>query len=86
MPAGPINDIGEVLGNDYARERQLVRQVENSAGEPVPTVANPVNFSATAVHYSKAPPRLGEHTDEVLREWLGYSDESIAELRESSVI
>ena len=86
VPAGPINDIGEVLGNDYARERQLVRHVENSAGEPVPTVANPVNFSATAVHYSKAPPRLGEHTDEVLREWLGYSDESIAELRESSVI
>ena len=86
VPAGPINDIGEVLSNDYARERQLVRHVENSAGEPVPTVANPVNFSATAVHYSKAPPRLGEHTDEVLREWLGYSDESIAELRASSVI
>jgi formyl-CoA transferase len=86
VPAGPINDIGEVLGNDYARERQLVRQVENSAGEPVPTVANPVDFSATAVHYAKAPPRLGEHTDEVLREWLGYSDESIAELRASSVI
>ncbi|MDH3513127.1 MAG: CoA transferase [Gammaproteobacteria bacterium] len=86
VPAGPINDIGEVLGNDYARERQLVRHVENSAGESVPTVANPVDFSATAVQYTKAPPRLGEHTDEVLREWLGYSDESIAELRASSVI
>ena len=86
VPAGPINDIGEVLGNDYAGERRLVRHVENSAGEPVPTVANPVNFSATAVHYWKAPPRLGEHTDEVLREWLGYSDKSIAELRKSSVI
>ena len=86
VPAGPINDIGEVLGNEYARERQLVRHVENSAGEPVPTVANPVNFSATPVQYSKAPPRLGEHTDEVLREWLGYSDQSIAELRKSSVI
>ena len=86
VPAGPINDIGEVLGNEYARERQLVRHVENSAGESVPTVANPVNFSATPVQYSKAPPRLGEHTDEVLREWLGYSDQSIAELRKSSVI
>jgi crotonobetainyl-CoA:carnitine CoA-transferase CaiB-like acyl-CoA transferase len=74
------------LGNDYARERRLVRYVENAVGEPVPTVANPVNFSATAVHYAQAPPRLGEHTDEVLREWLGYSDESIAELRKSSVI
>ena len=86
VPVGPINDIQEVLGNAYARERHLVRYLENAHGESVPTVANPVDFSATPVRYTCAPPRLGEHTDEVLREWLGYSDESIAELREHSVI
>lgn len=86
VPAGPINDIGEVLGNDYAQERRLVHYIKNSGGERVPTVANPVDFSATPVSYSAAPPRLGEHTDEVLRDWLGYSDQSIAELRKHSVI
>jgi len=86
IPAGPINDIGEVLGNAHARERELVRTIDNSNDEPVPTVANPVDFSATPVRYERAPPLLGEHTDEVLREWLSYPDELIAELRGSEAI
>ncbi len=86
VPAGPINDIGEVLGNAHARERQLVRQLRNGAGDDVPTVANPVAFAATPVAYDRAPPLLGEHTDEVLREWLGYSGARIAELHADSVI
>ena len=86
VPAGPINDIGEVLANAHARERKLVRQIENAAGESVPTVANPVDFDATPVCYQKAPPLLGEHTDEVLREWLGYSADMIAVLRNEDAI
>ncbi|MBT8091794.1 MAG: CoA transferase [Gammaproteobacteria bacterium] len=86
IPAGPINTIGQVFSEPYAAERQLVRHLVNSAGQDVPTVANPVDFSATAVSYRKAPPLLGEHTEEVLREWLGYSDAVIAELREKSAI
>lgn len=86
VPAGPINDIEEVLTNDYANERQLVRQVLNGSGNSVPTVANPVNFSASPVHYDKAPPLLGEHTNEVLREWLGYSDAQIRSLQKNDVI
>lgn len=86
IPAGPINDIGEVLSNEHARDRQLVRHLENGAGDSVPTVSNPVSFGETPVTYSSAPPLLGEHTDEVLREWLGYSAEAIAELRSASAI
>ncbi|MDH5455861.1 MAG: CoA transferase [Gammaproteobacteria bacterium] len=86
VPAGPINDIGEVLGNAYAQERELVRYLTNAAGDAVPTVSNPVNFSATPVHYTSAPPLLGEHTEEVLRDWLGYSAERIAELRTDAAI
>lgn len=86
VPAGPINDVGEVLSNAYAVEKQLVRKLENAAGDAVPSVANPVAFAATPVAYDRAPPLLGEHTDEVLREWLGYSDERIAALRRESAI
>lgn len=86
VPAGPINDIGEVLTNADAKERVLVRHLTNSRGQDVPTVSNPVRFSETPVTYAKAPPLLGEHTSEVLREWLGYSDELIAELRESAAL
>lgn len=86
VPAGPINDIETVLSNTHARERGLVRHLENSVGQDVPTVSNPVDFSATPVSYDRAPPLLGEHTEEVLREWLGYSEQLIAELREAAAI
>ena len=86
VPAGPINDIGEVLDNDFAKERELVRPVRNGAGHDVPLVANPVDFSATPVAYERAPPLLGEHTGEVLHEWLGYSAETIEALRNKAAI
>ncbi len=86
VPAGPINDLREVLTNAHAKERKLVRSVTNSAGEPVPLVANPVNFADTPVTYRRAPPLLGEHTEEVLRDWLGYSASMIDGLRDSLAI
>ena len=86
VPAGPINDIGDVLSNAHARERELVRRIENGAGESVPVVSNPVDFRDTPVCYRRAPPLLGEHTDEVLQEWLGYSAEMIAVLRDEDAI
>ena len=86
VPAGPINDIGEVLSNEQARERELVRHLPNGAGDTVPTVSNPVAFDETPVHYERAPPLLGEHTEEVLREWLGYSANRIAALRNDAAI
>jgi crotonobetainyl-CoA:carnitine CoA-transferase CaiB-like acyl-CoA transferase len=86
VPAGPINDLGQVLTGSYAEERELVRQLPSSHGPAVPTVSNPIDFSATPVQYVHAPPLLGEHTDEVLREWLGYPDELIAKLHESKAL
>jgi len=86
VPAGAINDLEQVFTNTHAQERSLVRHLTNSVGLDVPTVSNPVDFSATPVSYERAPPLLGEHTEEVLREWLGYSGLLIAELREAAAI
>jgi crotonobetainyl-CoA:carnitine CoA-transferase CaiB-like acyl-CoA transferase len=86
VPAGPVNDIGEVLTNDYAQEKGLVREIRNGNDDSVPSVSNPVNFGSTPVCYEKAPPLLGEHTIEVLQERLGYSDAEIEVLRKNEVI
>lgn len=80
VPCSPINDIGQVFTGPYAREREFVRKLNHPCDGALPTVANPVRFSASPVEYERAPPLLGEHTNEVLRDWLGYSDDKIRQL------
>lgn len=85
VPAGPINDLGQVLTGEYAESRQFVRSVPHAGGQ-VPTVANPVHFSHTPVSYRHGPPLLGQDTHSLLRDELGYSADDIAELEHAGVI
>ena len=86
VPCSPINDIGEVFSSDYARENELVRSVAHPYDASLPTVANPVKFSSDAVSYRSAPPLLGQHSREVLADWLGYSGKTISELKKAGTI
>ncbi len=86
VPCGPINSLDVVFASDYAREQQLVRTVDHPCDPRLPTVANPVRFSATPVSYAQAPPLLGADTDAVLQQWLRYSPERIEQLREAGAI
>jgi crotonobetainyl-CoA:carnitine CoA-transferase CaiB-like acyl-CoA transferase len=86
IPAGPINDLAAVFSSPEAADARLVRQMPHAAAESVPTIANPVRFSATPVDYRIAPPLLGQHTEAVLRDELGYGDKEIGALRESGTI
>ncbi len=86
IPAGPINDLAQVFADPVVEERQIVRQLRHSLAGEVPTVANPVRFSETPVEYDLAPPVLGQHTTEVLKDVLAYSDEEITKLYDSGAI
>ncbi len=86
IPSGPVNTVADVLTDAHAQERNLVRSLGMQCGVAVPTVANPVEFEKTPVEYHRAPPVLGQHTDEVLRDWLRYSDAEIDGLRQDDVI
>ena len=86
IPVGPINNIGEVLSNPYARERQFVRKMSHPVAGEVATIANPVRFSSTPVEYRSAPPLLGQHTAEILEGQLNYSPAEIAALRREGAI
>ena len=86
VPASPINSIADIFGEDYAAERNLVRPLPRDGAVEVPTVANPVNFSQTPVRYDAAPPALGQHTHEILKDELGMDEETIAALAENGDI
>ena len=80
VPSGPINDLAEVFADPQVRSRAMtVRMAHPLAGE-VELVASPLHLSATPVQYRRAPPLLGQHTDEVLAE-VGLDASEIARLR-----
>ena len=86
IPAGPINNLAQVFSDPVVAERRIVRKLNHSLAGEVPTVANPVRFSDTPVEYKLAAPVLGQHTAEVLKDDLGYSDKEIARLYDSGAI
>ena len=78
VPCGPINDIAQAFAHPQVQARQLRHDLPHPAGGVAPVTASPLRFSATPVVYRRAPPLLGQHTEEVLREVLGKSPEAIA--------
>lgn len=71
VPCGPINRIDQIFEDPQVRARGLRIEMPHPAAGVVPLVANPIRFSETPVEYRRAPPMLGEHSQEVLRDWLG---------------
>jgi len=85
VPCGPINDIAQALAAPQVAARGMRIDLPHPLSGSVPLVANPIRLSKTAPRYERAPPLLGQHTDEVLRELqLGASE--IAALRAARVV
>ncbi len=68
VPCGPINTIDEVFADPQVRHRGMRIDMPHPLAGSVPQVANPIRFRAAPIEYRRAPPLLGEHTQEVLRE------------------
>ena len=81
VPNGPINNLKQVFEMPQAEQRELKIDVPRSDGVKVAGVRNPIRLSATPVAYRNAAPKLGEHTDEVLTDWLEAGADEIARLR-----
>ena len=90
VPCGAINNLAEVFADPQIQARGMVTHWQHPLKSDVPLVASPLQLSATPVRLpgngGLAPPLLGEHTDEVLREILGYSGEKLLELKTAGII
>jgi formyl-CoA transferase len=86
VPCGPINDFKQVYENPQVQARAMTVSIDRADVGPVKMVANPIKASRTPPSYVRPPPRLGEHTDRVLREVLGWDEAAVAAARAQGVI
>jgi len=85
VPVGPIHDLAEVFNDPVVRHLGLIAEVDHPVAGRVRTPGIPVRMSETPGSVRRAPPLLGEHTDEVLRE-LGYAPNEIEKLRADGAV
>ena len=86
IPAGPVRNLQEVLTDEQLLTREMVHVLQHSSAGPVQVLGVPVKLSATPGDVRRAPPALGEHTEEILTEDLGLAASQITEMRAAGVI
>ncbi len=79
IPAGPVLNIEQMTANEQTLARDMVVDVGSSEGSSLRVLGHPVKYSETPATIQRRAPGLGEHTEEVLKEF-GFSVEEIAEL------
>jgi formyl-CoA transferase len=80
IPVGYLRTVEEGFNAPEARQRHRLSRIPHRTAEWVPNIETPINMSITSAVDPVAAPLLGEHTEDVLRETLGYDERRIAEL------
>ena len=85
VPCGPVRAVDEALADAQLAARGMIERLSHPTAGEISVLGTPIKLSATPGQVYSAPPTLGEHTDEVLRE-IGLSRDEIAALRDGRVI
>jgi len=86
VPASTVNDVDDVLACPHVAARNMLLTLQDPVWGAVRIPGNPIKLSDMPEEPAVLPPQLGEHTEQVLAEWLGYTDSDVRPLRDAKVL
>lgn len=86
IPHAPVLYLDETLASPQVAARDMIQKATDGQGHAFSLLQSPVHWNDEPVRRPIAPPALGEHTDEVLKQWLGYDAQKIHHLKQSQII
>ncbi|MCK4793533.1 MAG: CoA transferase [Desulfobacteraceae bacterium] len=86
VPSGPINTLDKALADPQVLSRNMIIEIDSPHTGKLKDVGNPIKISGVDEEIFNPPPLLGEHTEMILKNMLGYSTKKIAELKEKDII
>ncbi len=86
VPIVPAHAMAAIFDDAQVMANELLITLDDPKWGPVGQVGVQPKFSATPARPPEPAPNLGEHTDEILREYLGYDAHQIASLREQGIV
>ena len=86
VPCGRINSVSAALDDEHTKARRMVETVEHPTIGELKVIGIPFKMSGTPTSIRRAPPTLGQHTEDILCGELGLTRERVAELRTKKII
>ncbi len=86
IPCAPVNRFSQALSDEQVLHRNMVVDIKHPSGKSTKGPGNPIKLSRTNEESFSPAPLLGQHTDEVFKELIGYDDAKLAELKQKGVI
>ena len=86
IPCAPVNQLSDTLSDPQVLHRHMVVKIKQAQGDVVEVPGNPIKLSLDGDDVFGSPPLLGQHTDVVLADILGYPPEKISALHAGKVV
>ncbi|MFQ5852900.1 MAG: CaiB/BaiF CoA transferase family protein [Candidatus Binatia bacterium] len=86
IPCAPVQTINQVFSCPQVLHREMLAEVQHPTAGTIPMAGLPVKLSTTPASIRLAPPLLGQHSEEILRSWLGMEESAIGDLKSKGVI
>ena len=86
VPCARVNNLQQALNDEQVQHRNMLVEVSHPQGGSTKIPGNPIKLSSVEQEKFSSPPLLGEHTKDILVDWLGYTDEQLERLNKEQII